>query len=182
MLAAGDKVKILDEPLEGVIRKVSGRNLVIEIDGFEYDYTADQVIKTSGNEITHQDIVVDEMITHEVAQRNKKIPFRPTGKNRSGIPEIDLHLERLIDHTGHIPRDHALSFQLQKLEHFIADCRAQKIREFVVIHGVGKGILSAEVKRVLREHGDLEYAPASYDEYAYGALKVIIRGLFRNQI
>mgnify|MGYP003561716087 FL=1 len=49
-----------------------------------------------------------------------------------------------------------------------------------MIHGVGKGILSAEVKRVLQEHGDLEYEPASYEEYAYGALKVIIRGLYQN--
>ena len=180
MLVAGDKVKILDEPLEGIVKKVSGRNLIVEIEGFDFEYTTNQVIKISGKEITHHDILIDEILLQENTQRNKKIPFRPTGQNRSGLPEIDLHLERLIDHTGHIPRDHALSYQLQKLEHFIADCRAQKIREFVVIHGVGKGILSSEVKRILHEHGDLEFEPASYDEYAYGALKVIIRGLFRD--
>ncbi|MBL4755501.1 MAG: Smr/MutS family protein, partial [Flavobacteriales bacterium] len=50
----------------------------------------------------------------------------------------------------------------------------KKRKNLIVIHGVGKGTLRAEVRKLLDDYPQITYCDASYATYGYGATEVII--------
>jgi|GEM_PF-386587 len=91
------------------------------------------------------------------------------------IPEIDLHFEEIEVNTWRLAPEERLQYQLryfqQKLEEFIA----ARVRKFVVIHGVGEGVLRAEVRSILRSYPQIYYYDASWQKYGRGATMAEIR-------
>ncbi len=110
----------------------------------------------------------------------KQVDFKAENKKKmpaikENIPEIDLHLEDIQVESYRLSVDERLQFQLrifqQKLESFIA----MRVRKFVVIHGVGEGILRAEVRAILKSYPNIYYTDASWQKYGKGATMVEIR-------
>ncbi|MBL0911614.1 MAG: Smr/MutS family protein [Bacteroidia bacterium] len=91
------------------------------------------------------------------------------------IPEIDLHFDEIEVNTWRLAPEERLQYQLrffqQKLEEFIA----ARVRKFVVIHGVGEGVLRAEVRSILRSYPQIYYYDASWQKYGRGATMAEIR-------
>ena len=47
-------------------------------------------------------------------------------------------------------------------------------KRIIFIHGVGQGILKFELEKILRLYNNLEFYPANFKEYGYGATEVSI--------
>ena len=183
----GDKVKILDENGEGVITKlVSNNAAMVELDGFDFEFElSNLMIVGADNQIIHKAHEKDfDHLLNEPKRRNVKevlqhIPIEVLDKtNSKGLPEIDLHIYELVDKPRDLTNSEMLAIQIQRLEHFIHNCIVQSVSEFVVIHGVGEGVLKTEVHKVLVSHGNIDFEEADFREYGAGATRVWIRGLF----
>lgn len=182
----GDHVKILDEDGEGTIVQLIGNTATVELDGFPFDFPTTSLIRVDeDNNLTHQAHQKDfeELVTTEKKNKIKEvlmhIPMDVFDKmSRKGHPELDLHIHELVDQPGKMTNSEMLEVQINRLEKFIHSCIHQSVSEFVVIHGVGEGVLKFEVRKVLDSHGNIIYRDADYGEYGIGATYVQIKGLF----
>lgn len=183
----GDKVKILDEYGEGVITEIALNNAVmVEIDGIEFPFTISNLIMVDdNNNLIHKAHEKDfDHLLNEVNRIKRKevlqhIPINIMDRVSSrGLPEIDLHIHLLVDKPRDLSNTEMLGIQTQRLEHFIHDCMEQMVAEFVIIHGVGEGVLRTEIRKVLKSHGNIEFNDADFKEYGAGATYAKIRGLF----
>jgi len=183
----GDTVKILDEHGEGVITKIISHSAaMVDLDGFDFEFELSNLIKVDGdNNIVHKahekdfDHLIEDPKQANIKEVLQHIPIEVLDKlNTRGMPEIDLHIYELVDKPRDLTNSEMLAIQIQRLEHFIHNCIVQSVSEFVIIHGVGEGVLKTEVHKVLVSHGNIEFTEADFREYGAGATQAIIRGLY----
>jgi hypothetical protein len=93
---------------------------------------------------------------------------------RDGTFEIDLHIEELLDDTAGMDNAAIIQYQLRVFERCMDEARTLRLWKFVAIHGVGKGVLREEVRKLIRSEG-LNFQDASYQRYGYGATEVLMR-------
>lgn len=94
----------------------------------------------------------------------------------SGLPEIDLHLHELLENELGMDDYDKLQYQLNILRKEIKRLHQQRIREAVVIHGVGKGRLRDEVRNVLAESpAVVDFYDASFKKYGAGATHIVLK-------
>ncbi len=184
----GDTVQLLDEEGEGVILELLTNNrVIVEVHDFPFEYSITQIIKVAlDNTVIHSTEIndFDHLLGHESLKRNKEvqlhIPIKVFDKvSKMGFPEIDLHIYELVDKPQHLTRSDMIQIQTFRLEQYIQNCMDSRVNEFVVIHGVGEGVLRLEVRKVLESHGNMKYEDADFREYGAGATHVRILGLFK---
>jgi hypothetical protein len=93
---------------------------------------------------------------------------------RDGMFEIDLHIEELLDDTSGMDNAAIIQHQLRVFERCVDEARTLRLWKFVAIHGVGKGVLRDEIRKLIRSEG-LNFQDASYQRYGYGATEVLMR-------
>ncbi len=187
IFSIGDRVHFLDEGGEGVITSISGDTAMVEVDGFDMPYSLSDLIAIDGS--TTKFVTKEHTLKEEREQAVFKLKRRmnPTLKgamadifkrvNTKGIPEIDLHVHELVeDFSGLQPGD-ILEIQLEFLKYAIKQAEEHTVRELIIIHGVGEGVLKKEVHSLLDALSFIERNDASYRLYGYGATHILLRGL-----
>jgi hypothetical protein len=102
-----------------------------------------------------------------------KVAYKETG---SGIQEVDLHIQHLVDNYNNMSNAEILEVQLARFRTALESAMLHKTGRIVFIHGVGNGKLKLELRRILdREYGSVKYQDASFREYGFGATMVLIR-------
>jgi hypothetical protein len=87
--------------------------------------------------------------------------------------EIDLHIEQLIDSKRGLTNDAIFQLQLKTLHHYLHLSIAHKQDRMVIIHGIGKGKLRAEVHQILRETPEVKhFVNEWHGRYGFGATEV----------
>ena len=187
VFSVGDRVHFLNEAGEGVITSISGDTAMVEVDGFDMPYLLSDLIAIDGSTTK---FVTKE---HELKEDRDKSVFtlkkrmNPTLKgamadifkrvNAKGIPEIDLHVHELAeDYSGLRPHE-IQELQLEFLKYAISQAEEHTVRELIIIHGVGEGVLKREVHALLDAMRFIERNDASYSLYGYGATHIRLRGL-----
>lgn len=95
----------------------------------------------------------------------------------TGLPEIDLHLHEILEDESGMDDYDKLQYQLNLLRKEIKRLHQLRVREAVVIHGVGKGRLRDEVRNVLAESpAVVDFYDASFKKYGAGATHIVLRG------
>ncbi|MDR2118757.1 MAG: DUF2027 domain-containing protein [Tannerellaceae bacterium] len=104
-------------------------------------------------------------------------PSRPARKKEAdSIPEIDLHIDRLLDTTAGMTPADILQYQLDKFREALAEYAGRKGQRIVFIHGKGDGVLRSAIERELKtRYKPYSYQDASFREYGFGATMVTIR-------
>jgi dsDNA-specific endonuclease/ATPase MutS2 len=136
----GDKVSILNE--SGLFIFLSDKNnraLIQDENGFEriVDYRfllIYKVFKVTDTYLKAEDIT------------EKKVALNKT----STIPEIDLHIEKLLENSSHLSAHEKFLFQLDTFKKFTNKMLTERQSKFVVIHGAGEGKLKSEIQSLLQ--------------------------------
>lgn len=191
----GDRVRFLDSVGEGVIRSVLSDNQVMVEDetGFEYPYPAKQLllIKNAGKE--HEAYRIAEQEVRETIMRNvhpdtiKKaeqdfnLKYKnPTATNvyRKGeYIEVDLHIHELVDNTSGLENADIIQIQMRHFERMMGIAEQKKVKRVILIHGVGQGVLRAEIRRNLMQYyPNARYHDADFRVYGQGATEVVLYG------
>ncbi|MDR6302214.1 Smr/MutS family protein [Mesonia maritima] len=174
-LNKGDLVEVIDEPIGGRILEIEGDEVVIETEeGFPMRFNITEIVKVATDEIK---VDYDEMME---AMKEKKIKKKKTSsrikpKERSAPPlEVDLHIHKLTDRDKNLSNFEMLNIQLDTARGQLEFAIRKRIQKVVFIHGVGQGVLRAELETLLSRYDNLKFYDADFQKYGVGATEVYI--------
>jgi dsDNA-specific endonuclease/ATPase MutS2 len=171
----GDRVSVLDDNVNGVVLSVFGQKVTIETDdGFNLTYDASELIKFQKANFLSSGFNVNEI------KKQKEIPkprsfVREKVKGEIPPPEFDLHIEKLTKNFRGMSNYDILNLQAETAKRHVEFAIKNRIPKIVFIHGVGEGILKAELDFMLGRYDNIIFHDANYQKYGLGATEVIIK-------
>lgn len=189
----GDTVRFLNDAGEGKIIDfpAPGIALVEDESGFAYEHPISELVsvnnkryenlKYSSSHPETLDLLARDL-DKEAAKKAER-DFREIYKNR--VPEnerkkvdwieVDLHIHELVDRHERMTNSEIVAIQLEHFERMLRNAESKKQQRIVFIHGVGQGVLRAEIRKMLREYyPHCEFLDAPYHIYGFGATEVRI--------
>lgn len=169
----GDNVETLDDNIKGRVTSIDTYDItILTEDGFEMKFKSNELIIIKDNAIQVEDddlkkVVLQEQQVHQAKNKTK------TSKAPKKI-EIDLHIHELIDDARHMSNFEILNIQIDKAKQQLEWAMEKRIKYIVFIHGVGEGVLKAELQTLFRRYDNLEFYDADYQTYGVGATEVCI--------
>ena len=114
------------------------------------------------------------MLSEKKSEPYKKVS-RVKRKERTLPPmEVDLHIHQLVPKTKGMNNYDMLTVQIDTAKRQLEFAIKKRIQRVVFIHGIGAGVLKAELEYLFRQYGNLEYNDADYQKYGRGATEVYI--------
>ena len=92
-------------------------------------------------------------------------------KKRKGTFVLDLHYGQLENYSSQLPTSHILKRQLNAAINGIEKAKNENYKKVILIHGKGKGVLEAEVKKYLDSESYTHY-DADFRQYKLGATEI----------
>lgn len=178
MFKPGDKVAVLDEDLDGKVLSVSGEEVEIETsEGFLLSFNAADLVKTEASlpdllppEVESFSEVIKEK---EASKKRKASRVKPKERNQPPM-EVDLHIGKLVPRSGGLSNYEMLNIQLDTARRQLEFAMSKRIQKVVFIHGVGEGVLKAELETLFHRYDNLKFYDADYQKYGLGATEVYI--------
>jgi len=170
----GDKVELLDDDVSGVVTKVETEEVTFQTsDGFEMTVPYSFVVKRKGKlDIDFQDDRLLQKVNSDLNPKRKGPSPKP--KRQQPAMEVDLHIHNLVDRTSHLSNYEMLNIQLEHCRRKIEFAVEKRIKRIVFIHGVGQGVLKAELHTLFRRYDQIEFYDADYQKYGLGATEIYI--------
>ena len=174
-----DKIAVLDDAIEGLVVSVKNTEITIETtDGFLMKFAPNELIKTNNaNELAT--IIKTQGIVKKNIDVNppKKQPTEKVkvSKQDFGVPEFDLHIEKLVKSKGGMTNYDILNLQAETAKRHVEFAIKNRIPKIVFIHGVGEGVLKAELDFMLGRYDNISFQDANYQKYGLGATEVYFK-------
>ncbi len=173
----GDFVSVLDDDISGIVTSVkNGDVTIVTNDDFEMQFSKDELV-VQGNALSKKEAIpndITKIILDKEAQKKKKIP-RIKPKERTVAPMVvDLHIHKLVPSEKGMSNYDMLTIQVDTAKRQLDFAVSKKIPKVVFIHGVGQGVLRAELEYLFRRYGGLKYYDADFQKYGRGATEVYI--------
>jgi len=177
MIAVGDMVSVLDEPIRGKVVSVKGNEVTIASDdGFDMTFLMRELVREEG--------IIQISPSYEEVRKNlqekeifKKKPKRPISKPKDrNVPsmEVDLHIHKLIKSTKGLTNYEMLTLQLDTAKRQLEFAVNKRIPSGVFIHGVGEGVLKEELRYLFGRYDNINISDADYKKYGLGAMEIYI--------
>lgn len=177
MFNKGDKVTVLDDAIDGVVLSVANTKVTIETtDGFELTFESRELIKINndlnfniGNQNLNQILQEKEIPKPRSFVKEKKAKFE------AAVPEFDLHIEKLVQNFRGMSNYDILTLQSETAKRHLEFAIKNRIPKIVFIHGVGEGVLKAELDFLLGRYDNIVFQDANYQKYGLGATEIYIK-------
>jgi len=124
------------------------------------------------------DIILKETDAHILTNRLSEKANTISGSNKPQKidPELDLHIEKLAPDYFALKPDEILRYQLRAFENHLEKAISIGVKEVTYIHGIGNGILKAEIIKKLSANIFIKhFEDGRRDKYGYGATKVVLK-------
>jgi DNA-nicking Smr family endonuclease len=186
-----DRVRFLNEPGEGVVTGFPspGMIMVKDASGFEYPHPVSELVPVSSRmeEEMKYDRVrpeISDLVERNIdarlakaAQDEFKVLYNnknaTTDRRKGELIEVDLHIHELVDSHQGLTNYEMVQIQLEHFERTLRNAEEKKIPRVIFIHGVGQGVLRAEIRKMLDAYyPNATFMDAPYNVYGYGATEV----------
>lgn len=175
----GDQVTVLDDAIDGVVISVQNNEVLIETtDGFTMTFFVNELIKNNNTNELKQFISTNKSsLAFEGKEEPKKRSFVKEKKSRKDefVLEVDLHIEKLVPNKRGMSNYDILNMQMETAKGQLNFAMRNRIPKLVFIHGVGEGVLKAELDFLLGRYDNLTYQDANYQKYGLGATEVYFK-------
>lgn len=176
MFAKGDRVSVLDDDMNGVVTKTSGEIITIETDeGFELNFKEKELILIGSSSDLLKNIAATNFSTiakeKEIPKPRSFVKEKKSAKDEF-VLEIDLHIEKLIPNKRGLSNYDILTIQTDVVKRQMNFAITNRIPKIVFIHGVGEGVLKAELDFLLGRYDNVKFQDANYQKYGIGATEV----------
>lgn len=175
----GDKVAVLDDAIEGVVVEVINNEITIETsDNFMMTYFVNEIVKIqktndlynfNASETLYKKNI-DQQLSKKQIEAKKQFEFV-----EKGVPEFDLHIEKLVKTKAGMNNFDILNLQLETAKKHIEFSIKNRIPKIVFVHGVGEGILKSELEFLYKKYNQISYQDANYQKYGLGATEVYFK-------
>lgn len=175
----GDKVSVLDDDFSGVVVGFQKDQIVIETeDGFKMTYSANELLKEHNNSDLNA-FTSNQSISQVLKEKElpKKRSFIKEKKSRKDefVLEVDLHIEKLVPNKRGMSNFEILNLQMETAKGQLDFAIRNRMPKVVFIHGVGEGVLKAELDFLLGRYEGISFQDANYQKYGLGATEVYIK-------
>jgi dsDNA-specific endonuclease/ATPase MutS2 len=176
MFTKGDKVAVLDDAINGVVLKVNNQIITIETeDGFELDFNVKELILIESSSELLQNIAKTNFSSvakeKEIPRPRSFVKEKKSNKDEF-VLEIDLHIEKLVPNKRGMSNYDILTLQTETVKRQMDFAQRNRIPKVVFIHGVGEGVLKAELDFLLGRYENVSFQDANYQKYGLGATEV----------
>ncbi|PIF33771.1 hypothetical protein CLU81_4396 [Flavobacterium sp. 9] len=179
MLTKGDKVSVLDEAINGTVISVKNNEVLIETeDGFMMTFFVNELLKIQDSSNLMNSIKrinLEEITKEKTEQKARSFVKEKKDKREIAAPEFDLHIEKLVPNKRGMSNYDILTLQTETAKRHIEFAIRNRIPKIVFIHGVGEGILKAELDFLLGRYDGIDFQDANYQKYGLGATEVYFR-------
>jgi hypothetical protein len=172
----GDKIEVLDDALKGRVINIKGETVSIETtEGFSLDFHESELVKTDNEQnrlISTSNIEITDILKEkQSSKKNKSMRLKPKERSAPAM-EVDLHIEKLVNSHRGMSNYDILNLQMETAKRQIEFAGRKRIQKIVFIHGVGEGVLKAELDFLLGRYDNLKFYDADYQKYGVGATEV----------
>ncbi|MBC5842160.1 Smr/MutS family protein [Flavobacterium sp. F-380] len=179
MFNKGDKVSVLDEAINGVVISTKGQEVTIETEeGFMMTFFVNELLKVNDSSNLMDSIKrinVDEIKKEKAIPKPRSFVKERKDKHEVSAPEFDLHIEKLVPNKRGMSNYDILTLQSETAKRHIEFAIRNRIPKIVFIHGVGEGVLKAELDFLLGRYDNIDFKEANYQKYGQGATEVYIK-------
>lgn len=179
MFNIGDEVSVLDEAVNGVVLSVQGNQVTIEsMDGFVMTFFVNELIKTNNSNNLMNSIRSfnsNEIKKEKEIEKPRNFVKDRKEKREVGVPEFDLHIEKLVPNKRGMSNYDILTLQSETAKRHLEFAIRNRIPKIVFIHGVGEGVLKSELDFLLGRYDTISFQDANYQKYGLGATEVYIK-------
>lgn len=89
---------------------------------------------------------------------------------------VDLHIEKLADDWKHMSNSEILSLQLKTFEKYFDLAWHHHLHSFIVVHGIGEGVLRNEIHDRLRLKREVKsFVNQYHPNFGYGATEIFFK-------
>ena len=160
MLQIGDNVEVIDELISGAITKITPQEVSIRMEnGIIITFPKKKVVKVDKNTPIEYHKFTNSSLKEEKKTKKNVSTGKRAKKKRTPVLEIDLHIEKLVANT------HGMT-------------NFDKFSQIIFIHGVGEGILRAELEVLFSRYKGITYQDANYALYGAGATEVFLDSFY----
>jgi len=85
---------------------------------------------------------------------------------------VDLHIEKLVKNPSKMAKWELLDFQINSAKNQLDWALSKRKERIIFIHGIGEGVLKAELETLLRRYDNIRFYPANASEFGAGAIEV----------
>ena len=175
----GDKVAVLDDDISGVVIKVQNNEISVETtDKFVMTFFVNELVKiNNSNELSGFFSTQSLGSVLKDKEEPKKRSFVKEKRSRKDefVLEVDLHIEKLVPSKRGMSNYDILTFQMEHAKHKLDFAIKNRMPKVVFIHGVGEGVLKAELDFMLGRYDTISFQDANYQKYGLGATEVYIK-------
>lgn len=177
MFYKGDKVTVLDDAIDGIVLSVKGDKVTIETtDGFELTFESKELIKVGGSDLNFNSVPnLTQVIKEKEIPKPRSFVKEKKPKHETGVPEFDLHIEKLVKSFKGMNNYDILTLQTETAQRHVEFAIKNRIPKIVFIHGVGEGVLKSELDFLLGRYDNIAFQDANYQKYGLGATEVYIK-------
>ncbi len=175
----GDKVSVLDDDINGTVLSVQSNRVTLESeDGFVMTFNVNELIKLNDSKDLYKNIGSHHL--NQVKKEKEEPKPRSFVKEKKPsreipVPEFDLHIEKLAKNFKSMSNYDILTLQTETAKRHIDFAIKNRIPKIVFIHGVGEGILKAELDFMMGRYDSIIFRDANYQKYGQGATEVLIK-------
>ena len=175
----GDKVAVLDDNISGVVIKVQNNEISVETtDNFVMTFFVNELVKiNNSNELSGFFSTQSLGSVLKDKEEPKKRSFVKEKRSRKDefVLEVDLHIEKLVPSKRGMSNYDILTLQMETAKRQLDFAIKNRMPKVVFIHGVGEGVLKAELDFMLGRYDNISFQDANYQKYGLGATEVYIK-------
>ena len=178
MFSKGDKVTVLDDAMDGIVVAANGDQItVLTTDGFEIKFSSKELLKISGDEMKMGlgTTPVSLILQEKEIPKPRSFVKEKKSKKEIPVPEFDLHIEKLVKNFRGMNNYDILTLQTETAQRHIEFAIRNRIPKIVFIHGVGEGVLKAELDFLLGRYDQISFKDGNYQKYGSGATEVYFK-------
>ncbi len=115
-------------------------------------------------------------IPKQTSNSNKLSDWHDVKEFAEFIPEIDLHIDKLVGDVADLNKADILRIQLSTFDQFLAKAIRLGVERVFAIHGIGKGKLRDAIAGRLIQNSDVNTFKNEYHpRYGWGATEIILK-------
>ena len=175
----GDKVAVLDDDISGIVVQVQNEQISIKTtDDFTMTFFVNELIKVNDSSNLMDSIGrinVSEISKEKEILKPRSFVKEKKSKHEIPAPEFDLHIEKLVPNKRGMSNYDILTLQTETAKRHIEFAIRNRIPKIVFIHGVGEGVLKAELDFLLCRYDNIAFSEGNYQKYGQGATEVFIK-------
>jgi hypothetical protein len=179
MFKQSDEVTVLDDSFTGKVKGYKSGRIVIETpEGFILDFEEKELVKIeTNNELKglFSSQSLSQVLREKELPKKRSFVKEKRSKKDEFVLEVDLHIEKLVRNKRGMSNYDILTLQAETAKRQMEFAIKNRMPKVVFIHGVGEGVLKAELDFLLGRYDGITFKDADYQKYGLGATEVYIK-------